>query len=195
MMDKRKEITSIDKSVSKFKTLIKSGPVFVFVVCNRCPYQKHVILLKMHRYNVDEDSIFRGISCNSTYYICNTCDKALQNNRIPCQAAWNTLFAEDLPMQFQGINRLERLLASTRILFKKVTVMPKSKSLKIKGSICDIPVTEVNVNCNTLPRPADSNGLLIVKLKRKLEYKSHVILEAVRAALVVQFLKFLMLHT
>ena len=98
-------------------------------------------------------------------------------------------------MQFQGINRLERLLASTRILFKKVTVMPKSKSLKIKGSICDIPVKEVNVNCNTLPRPADSNGLLIVKLKRKLEYKSHVILEAVRAALVVQFLKFLMLHT
>ena len=98
-------------------------------------------------------------------------------------------------MQFQGINRLERLLASTRILFKKVTVMPKSKSLKIKGSICDIPVTEVNANCNTLPRPADSNGLLIVKLKLKLEYKSHVILEAVRAALVVQFLKFLKLHT
>ena len=98
-------------------------------------------------------------------------------------------------MQFQEINRLERLLASTRILFKKVTVMPKSKSLKIKGSICDIPVTEVNANCNTLPRPADSNGLLIVKLKRKLEYKSHVILEAVRAALVVQFLKFLKLHT
>ena len=43
--------------------------------------------------------------------------------------------------------------------------MPKGKSLKMKGSICNIPVTEVDVNCNTLARPADSNGLLILKLK------------------------------
>ena len=32
MTAKRKGITSFDKSVSKFKTLIKSGPVFVCVV-------------------------------------------------------------------------------------------------------------------------------------------------------------------
>ena len=45
--------------------------------------------------------------------------------------------------------------------------MPKGKSLTMKGSICHIPVTEVDVNCNTLCRPADTNGLLIVKLKRR----------------------------
>ena len=45
--------------------------------------------------------------------------------------------------------------------------MPKGKSSKMKGSICNIPVTEVDVNCNALPRLADSNGVLIVKLKRK----------------------------
>ena len=43
--------------------------------------------------------------------------------------------------------------------------MPKGKSSEMKGSICNVPVTEVDVNYNTLPRPADSNGLLIVKLK------------------------------
>ena len=47
-MDKRKGITSFDKSVSKFKTLIKSGPVFVCVVCNRCHYQKSVLLKKQN---------------------------------------------------------------------------------------------------------------------------------------------------
>ena len=83
--------------------------------------------------------------------ICNTCDKALQNNRMPCQAVTNKLFLEDLPKQFQGINRLERLLASRRILIKKVIVIPKGKSLKMEGSICNIPVTEVDVNCNALP--------------------------------------------
>ena len=45
--------------------------------------------------------------------------------------------------------------------------MPKGKSSKMKGSICNVPVTEVDVNYNTLLRPADSNGLLIIKLKRK----------------------------
>ena len=147
----------------------------------------------MHRYNVDENSIFKVMSYDGNYYICNTCDKALRNNRMPCQVVANKSFVEYLPKQIQGINKLERLLASRRTLFRKVTVMPQGKSLKMKGSICNIPVTEVDVNCNTLPRPADSNGLLIVKLKRKLEYKIHVIFGAVRPASVVQFLEFLKL--
>ena len=43
MMDNWKGITSFDKSVSEFKTLIKSVPVFVCVVCNLFHYHKSVI--------------------------------------------------------------------------------------------------------------------------------------------------------
>ena len=53
----------------------------------------------------------------------NTCDKELKHTRMPCQAVANKLLVEDFPKQFQGINRLEILLASRRILFKKVTVI------------------------------------------------------------------------
>ena len=95
---------------------------------------------------------------------------------------------------FQDIRRLERLLLSRTILFKKLTVMLKGKSLEIKGSICNIPVSEVDVNFNMLPRPADSNGLIIVKLKQKLEYKGHIVFEAVRPDLVIQFLEFFRSH-
>ena len=52
-----------------------------------------------------------------------------------CQAVANTLSIEVLPKIFQGINRLERLLVSRRILFKKATVMLKVKLSKMKGSI------------------------------------------------------------
>ena len=45
-MDKGKGIASFDKSGSKFKTLVKSGPVFVCVVCNRCHYHECVIFWK-----------------------------------------------------------------------------------------------------------------------------------------------------
>ena len=83
-MDKRKGITSFDKSLSKFKTLIKSGPVFVSVVCNCCHYQKSDFFFKkMHRYNVDEDSIFLVMSYDGNFYIFNICHKALRNNRMP----------------------------------------------------------------------------------------------------------------
>ena len=92
---------------------------------------------------------------------------------------------------FQDIRRLKRLLASRRILFKKMTFMSKGKSLKIK---CNIPVSEVDVSCNMLPRHAESNGLIIVKLKRKLEYKGHATFEAFRPDVMVQFPEFLKSH-
>ena len=126
------------------------------------------------------------------YYICTTCDKALRKNSVPCQAV--AIRLNVVPKLFQDTRRLERLLVSRTILFKKVTVMPKGKSLKIKGSICHIPVSEVDVYCNVSPRPADSNALIIVKLKRKLEYKGHVVFEAVRSDVVIQFLEFLRSH-
>ena len=97
----------------------------------------------MCRYNVDEDSIFMVMSNDGNYYICNTSGKTLQNNRMPYQVVANDLFVEDLPKQFQGVNGPESLPELRKILFKKVTIMPKGKSLKMKGSICNIPVTEV----------------------------------------------------
>ena len=127
------------------------------------------------------------ILADDNNYICTACDEALPKNSVPCQAVANRLNVLELPKLFQDIRRLERLLVSRRILFKKVTVMPKGKSLKIKGSICNIPVSEVDVNCNMFPRPADSNGFIIVKLKSKLEYKGHAVFEAVKPDIVIQF--------
>ena len=119
----------------------------------------------------------------------------MRKKSVPCQAVPNILNFVKLPKLFQDILRLERLLVSRRILSKKVTVMPKGKSLKIEDSICNIPVLEVDGNYKMLPRPANSNGLIIVKLKRKLEYKGHAVFKAVRPDVVVQFLEFLRSHS
>ena len=100
----------------------------------------------------------------------------------------------ELSKLFQDIRGFERLFVSRWILFKIAAVMPKDKSLNIKRSACNIPVSEVDVNCNMLVRPADSNGLITVKLKRKLENKDHVVFEAVRPDVVIQFLEFLRSH-
>ena len=86
-------------------------------------------------------------SFDDNYYIYTTCDKALRKNIVRCQAIANRLNGVELPKLFKDIRRL---LVSRRILFKKVIIRPKNKSLKIKGSIYNIPVSEIDVSCNML---------------------------------------------
>ena len=70
------------------------------------------------------------------------------------------LAVELLPNEFQDLRRLERGLVAKGISFKKVTVMPKGQSAKVKGSICNIPISEIDNNCNSLPRSAVMELLL-----------------------------------
>ena len=119
---------------------------------------------------------------------------SLKNN-VPCQAVSNKLAVELLPNEFRDLRRLERVLVAKRILFKKVTVMPtKGQSPKMKGSICNIPISEIDNNCNSLPRPADSNGVIIVKLKRKAAYRGHMLFEPIRLRLTEILLQYLKKH-
>ena len=61
----------------------------------------------------------------------------------------------------------------------------KGEFAKTKGSICNIPIETSNI-CNILPRPADSSGLIAVKLKRDLKYKGYVYFEPVRPNVIYQ---------
>ena len=58
-------------------------------------------------------------------------------------------------------------------ILKTVIMHEKGDFVKIKCIICNIPIKAANI-CNILPRPADPNGLFVVKLKRNLQYKGHV---------------------
>ena len=73
----------------------------------------------------------------------------------------------------KNLNTLELTLVSRKILFKKVTLMPKGHIPKLKDSTCNIPIETASI-VNTLPHDADSSGLVMVKLKRKLSFRDHV---------------------
>ena len=186
----------INDKVNAFKEQVKEGPCFICVSCNRSLYKRSVVSFKFESYDlIDNVEVFSLVrSYTGDYYICKTCHKKLKKGKIPCQSVYNKLDIFKLPRQFTDIRRLEQVLVSRRILFKKVTIMPKGNSPKLKGTICNIPIEMVDVNCNSLPRPADSNGLIIVKLKRKVEYRGHVLFEPVRPEFVKQFLYFLKKH-
>ena len=57
--------------------------------------------------------------------------------------------------------------------------MPKGQQKKVSGPFCNVPV-----NCDqtykVLPRPPERSGIIMLKLKRKLEFRGHVYFQAVR---------------
>ena len=68
--------------------------------------------------------------------------------------------------------------------------MEKVIFFKMNGNICNILIEAAEI-CNILPRPAVSNGLIVVKLKRDLKYRVHVYFEPVRLYIVYQALTYL----
>ena len=120
-------------------------------------------------------------------YICITCDRNLLKGLLPCQAV-SKLGIDDLPDKIKLLNRLEKVLIAKQILFKKVTIMPKGQQPKIKGSVCNIPV-QANAVSDCLPQ--SNENIILVKLKRKIEFRGHVYFENVRPEAVHAALCFL----
>ena len=66
-------------------------------------------------------------------YVCMTCHKSIMKKRTACEAVSNKLDVEVAPKQLQNLRRLEKVLISKRILFKKVAIMDgKGEFAKIR---------------------------------------------------------------
>jgi len=166
--------------VNSFKEAIKEGPYYFCVVCNRSLYRKTVKLFSIEHYKQDVYHAFTPVKCfDSLKYICLTCDRHLKKGSIPCQAVWNKLQLDELPHEINILNRLEKVLIAKRILFKKISIMPRGQQPKVIGAVCNVPVRADKVS-ECLPRGMDSNGIILVKLKRKLLFRGHVYFESVR---------------
>ena len=177
--------------VKKFKLAILQGPYFICVCCNRSLYKRSVKIFKEEKYKIlCKINMPLVSSFESCYYICNTCDRKLCKNEIPAQCVLNKLELYDFPDHLMNISKLERVLISQRILFSKVSIMPKGQFPKIKGTICNIPIQTESV-CQTLPRTLNESNVLFIKLKKKLSFKSHVFSEAVRPGFILQVLNHL----
>ena len=87
------------------------------------------------------------------------------------------------PNELKDPKRLERILISKSTLFKKIALMHGRGDLpKIKVTLCNVPIEF---------RPADSNALIMVKLKQNLSYRGYVYFETVYPCAIYQALDYL----
>ena len=171
-------------SIKRFRDSIKAGPYFVCVICNRMLYRVSVTKCRTEKYPTVIQHIFTDVkSYDNTEYICHTCHVKAMKGKVPCQAVSNKMELYAVPMQLKCLRKLESVLVSQRIMFEKIVVMPKGKQRKIYGTVCNIPVNCDTV-CQSLPRPPESSGIIMLKLKRKLKYQGHQYYESVCPATV-----------
>ena len=160
-----------ENKIDSFKQSVRNGPFYICIVCNRCLYKRSVKSFDEIHYNIsNEVFLSRTNSFNGNEYICLTCHSKLIKGRVPCQAVSNNLQLFELPNAFSDLRKLERVLISKRLLFKRITIMPKGQSSKIKGGICNVPI-EADEICNILPRSAENNGIVQVSLKKKNQFQ------------------------
>ena len=129
-------------------------------------------------------------SADGKQCICIICHKKLLKGTVPAQAVCNNLQIFELPSRFRDLQKLEKVIIAKRLLFKKVTIMPQGQCPKIKGRICNDPINADDI-CKVLPRGMDNNGVVQVCLKKRINFKSHVLFEAVRPKVVHDVLDFL----
>ena len=56
-------------------------------------------------------------------HICGTCHKNLNKNEIPCQAVHNKMAVDLITNELKDFKKLEKVLISKRILFKKIAII------------------------------------------------------------------------
>ena len=182
----------IDFCIEQFRNKIREGPCYICCVCNRLLYRRSVIIFCKSKYSCQNFFSVQS-SFDAKEYICKTCHLKVKDGKLPCQAVVNNMFVDEIPRELATLEKLEQILIAQRIVFEKIIVMPKGQQRKIKGAICNVPV-ECDQTCSILPRPSERSGIIMLKLKRKLEFKGYVYFEAVRPELILEALMWLKSH-
>ena len=100
----------------------------------------------------------------------------------------NNLNVDDVPTELWNLKKLEQILIAQCIIFE--IVMPKGQQRKIEGGICNVPV-KCDKTCKILPCPPERSGIILLKLKRKLQFRGHVYFQPVRPEFIMTALNWL----
>ena len=179
-------------AIQTFRALVKEGPIFVCTSCHRLMYREIVTIYNQADYSkCDETLLNRCVSgylhSDNREYICQTCQWNLKRNKLPAQSIGNALQLDPIPDELQNLSALESMLISKRVPFMKVLALPRGKQRAIHGCVVNVPINPEETY-SVLPRLPSSSSMITVKLKRKLQYRGHVIKQSVRPWRVLQAL-------
>ena len=129
-------------------------------------------------------------------YICICCKNSLQQKKtkMPDQACANGLQLHDIPQDLQNIMPLERRVISPQIPFITILIMRRyGGHYKVNGPPVNVPATLDQI-IDILPHMPSNLQLHPIKLKCKLEYKSHYMYDMIHRDHVISAITWLKEH-
>ena len=142
----------------------------------------------------------RDYICNGTIdvpeYICIRCRNALKRKKpvVPDQACANGLQLYIIPDELSNMYPIERRVISFRIPFITLIVIRRyGGHYKVNGPPVNVPATLDQI-VHMLPRMPNELQLHPLKLKRKLEYKSHYMYDMIRKDKIIGAIMWLKEH-
>ncbi|XP_047245588.1 uncharacterized protein LOC124882907 isoform X2 [Girardinichthys multiradiatus] len=197
----------INEAISLFRQNIKCAPSYVCTVCVKASFPNQVKICKRTNYSKHQAVAQQCLTgkfvhvCDEVCsdhcsfpverkkeYICHTCHSSLKKGCMPRLAAANRLELKDIPAELCDLNILERHLIARCIPFAKIIPLPKGRQRLIRGSVVCVP-SEVQETVNSLPRLRSESQVMRVKLKRRLCYKGHQLLQTVTWSKLIQALQ------
>ena len=184
-----------------FRKKCKEFPEYVCTVCHRILFSKSVHILNMEKYDATNQNVQDAFqhhykAPNANEFICHTCHSNLADKdlpKIPAQAVANGLVLDEIPEDLQGLTRLERRCIAGKIPFMNIQSLKKGGQKKISGPCINVPAS-MQPMAELLPRIPEDMKIVLVKLKRKLEYKSYYIFDSIRPDKVMKALQYLKAH-
>ena len=190
---KARHSSCLEKNLSTFRKMIKNSPEYVCTVCHRTLYKGNILKLDKIKYKhveILEMCSTHFESVTDIKWVCKTCHNHMLKGNIPPQALTNKMKHPEDSSILKELTDFEARLLAKRILFMKVTTLPRGRQKGIIGSVINVPA-DVDHTCESLPRTPSSPVIIPVKLKRKLEYKSHIIYQHVRPNWIYEAFKWL----
>ena len=190
---KRTNCLNNEVAIKEFKAICLQGPVHICCSCMRLLYKQSVLKLRTGKYckikSVCEVLSFTHLSEKDSY-ICKTCDKYLNKGKLPPQNFTNNLYLDRIPEELADLSSLESRLLAQRVPFMKISARPSGGQRAISGAIVNVPIDTFDT-CTHLPRPPPNSEMIMLQLKRKVEYKSSVFNQYIRPSRVMAGLDYL----
>ncbi|XP_070559937.1 uncharacterized protein [Ptychodera flava] len=177
-----------------FFQAIRSGPTYSCNCCNRFMYKSAVICYKAENYSQTDIDLLRQCvrdnKSEGSLWLCKTCHRSLQSNRMPAQAVANNLEVEPIPKQLSSLCQLESQLITRIIPFMKIVALPSGGQHGLRGQVVLVP-SNIQKTATTLPRQTSESQIVALSLKRRLSDKYSVKKQYIRPHNVNEALEYL----
>lgn len=192
--EKKQRVTGIDALIKSFHKSIECGPEYICTCCDQLWFRNSVQHCNCDKYDLCSPNMIKLCitsvkSVENSEWICKSCHSSLLAGKLPVFSKANGMGFPEKP-DILNLSALEERMVSPRIPFMQLRELPRGGQLSIHGNVVNVPA-DVNSTVNSLPRPLNDLQTIPIKLKRRLIYKHHYMLENVRPLNVLQAARYL----